>query len=143
MALRYVTAGESHGPQLTAIITGLPAGLALAEDDITRDLTRRQMGRGSTELAEDRARHLENPSRHHGLLPADGGQTLRIRKSDAWKEPHRQTAHPIVTEKLPAPISTSARSSPATEVGPGSRRFFGGQRAFCVPYTPYRMVLFR
>jgi chorismate synthase len=46
MALRYVTAGESHGPQLTAIITGLPAGLALAEDDITRDLARRQVGYG-------------------------------------------------------------------------------------------------
>jgi chorismate synthase len=46
MALQYVTAGESHGPQLTAIITGLPAGLPLTEDDINRDLARRQVGYG-------------------------------------------------------------------------------------------------
>jgi len=46
MALHYVTAGESHGPQLTAIVTGLPAGLPLTEDDIARDLARRQVGYG-------------------------------------------------------------------------------------------------
>ncbi|MCX8038324.1 MAG: chorismate synthase [Candidatus Sumerlaeia bacterium] len=46
MALQYVTAGETHGPQLTAIITGLPAGLALTADDINRDLVRRQAGYG-------------------------------------------------------------------------------------------------
>jgi len=49
MALRYVTAGESHGPQLTAIVTGLPAALALVEDDINRDLARRQVGYGRGE----------------------------------------------------------------------------------------------
>jgi chorismate synthase len=46
MALHYVTTGESHGPQLTAIITGLPAGLPLTEDDVARDLARRQVGYG-------------------------------------------------------------------------------------------------
>lgn len=46
MALRFLTAGESHGPALTAIIEGLPAGLPLSAEDIDRDLARRQQGYG-------------------------------------------------------------------------------------------------
>ena len=44
--LRYLTAGESHGPQLTAIIEGLPAGFPISADGINRDLARRQQGYG-------------------------------------------------------------------------------------------------
>jgi chorismate synthase len=44
--LRWLTAGESHGPQLTVVIEGLPAGLAISEDDLRRDLARRQGGHG-------------------------------------------------------------------------------------------------
>ena len=44
--LRFMTAGESHGPCLTAIIEGLPAGLSLNADAINRDLARRQQGYG-------------------------------------------------------------------------------------------------
>ena len=44
--LRFLTAGESHGPQLTVIIEGLPSGLAISEDDLRRDLARRQGGHG-------------------------------------------------------------------------------------------------
>ena len=46
MALRMVTAGESHGPALAAIVTGLPAGLRLEKDAIDADLRRRQQGYG-------------------------------------------------------------------------------------------------
>ena len=46
MALDYMTAGESHGPQLTAIMRGVPAGLAVTSDDVNRDLARRQVGYG-------------------------------------------------------------------------------------------------
>jgi chorismate synthase len=46
MALRLVTAGESHGPALAAIVTGLPAGLRLEKDAIDADLRRRQQGYG-------------------------------------------------------------------------------------------------
>jgi chorismate synthase len=45
--LRFLTAGESHGPSLTAIMEGLPAGLSLTAEDINRDLARRQQGYGS------------------------------------------------------------------------------------------------
>ena len=46
MALRLTTAGESHGPGLTCIIEGLPAGLALDREGLNRDLARRQLGYG-------------------------------------------------------------------------------------------------
>jgi chorismate synthase len=46
MALRMTTAGESHGPGLTCIIEGLPAGLTLDRDSVNRDLARRQLGHG-------------------------------------------------------------------------------------------------
>ncbi|RNC69856.1 MAG: chorismate synthase [Desulfuromonadales bacterium] len=52
--LRYITAGESHGPQLTAIIEGLPSGLKISEEAINTDLARRQggYGRGGRMLIE-------------------------------------------------------------------------------------------
>src|SRR2546423_3748863 len=46
MALRFTTAGESHGPGLVAVLEGLPAGLELAPEDLDRDLARRQLGQG-------------------------------------------------------------------------------------------------
>jgi chorismate synthase len=57
--LRYLTAGESHGPELTAILEGMPAGLPLTEDDIALDLARRQVGYGRggrMSIEQDRAR---------------------------------------------------------------------------------------
>src|SRR5438270_8292167 len=45
-ALRLTTAGESHGPGLTCIVQGLPAGLVLDRDALDRDLARRQLGHG-------------------------------------------------------------------------------------------------
>lgn len=44
--MRYLTAGESHGPQLTTIIEGVPAGLPLTKEDINVELARRQKGYG-------------------------------------------------------------------------------------------------
>ncbi len=59
MALRYLTAGESHGECLTAIIEGMPAGIAIGEELIAVDLGRRQSGAGSGErmaIESDHAR---------------------------------------------------------------------------------------
>ncbi|EJQ42809.1 MULTISPECIES: chorismate synthase [Bacillus cereus group] len=44
--MRYITAGESHGPQLTTILEGVPAGLSLVANDINEELARRQKGYG-------------------------------------------------------------------------------------------------
>lgn len=46
MTLRFLTAGESHGPALMAILDGLPAGLPLAPEDLEPDMTRRRGGFG-------------------------------------------------------------------------------------------------
>lgn len=47
MSLRFLTAGESHGPTLTAILDGMPAGLSITPEIINRELARRQRGYGS------------------------------------------------------------------------------------------------
>ncbi|MBN8582688.1 MAG: chorismate synthase [Anaerolineae bacterium] len=47
MSLRFLTAGESHGPSLTTILDGIPAGLSLTPDIINKELARRQQGYGS------------------------------------------------------------------------------------------------
>ncbi|XWX04793.1 chorismate synthase [Aggregatilineales bacterium SYSU G02658] len=47
MPIRFLTAGESHGPYLTAIVEGLPAGIPLNAETINADLARRQTGYGS------------------------------------------------------------------------------------------------
>src|SRR5690348_11165503 len=61
MSLRLVTAGESHGPALVGIVTGLPAGLVLDRDAIDGDLSRRQQGYGRSprqQLEQDRVEVL-------------------------------------------------------------------------------------
>jgi chorismate synthase len=47
MSLRFLTAGESHGPSLTAILDGMPAGLSIPAEMIDKELARRQQGYGS------------------------------------------------------------------------------------------------
>ncbi len=57
--LRYLTAGESHGPMLTAILDGMPAGLAISSEEIDLELLRRQTGYGSggrMQIEKDHAR---------------------------------------------------------------------------------------
>ncbi len=59
--LRFLTAGESHGPALTAILEGLPAGLPLSEEEVNVQLRRRQKGYGSggrMRIERDRVRFL-------------------------------------------------------------------------------------
>lgn len=59
MPIRYLTAGESHGPALVAIIEGIPAGLELPPEVISRELARRQRGYGAgprMKIEKDQAR---------------------------------------------------------------------------------------
>jgi chorismate synthase len=61
MTLRFLTAGESHGPALVAILEGIPAGIPLTNDDIDRHLSRRQRGHGSgkrMQIEKDRVQIL-------------------------------------------------------------------------------------
>lgn len=67
--LRFLTAGESHGPELTAILEGLPAGLPLNATDINPDLARRQKGFGAgtrmTSIEHDGVRILSGVMAGH------------------------------------------------------------------------------
>jgi chorismate synthase len=64
--LRFLTAGESHGEGLVAILEGIPAGLAISEDYIRHDLARRQMGygRGARQQIETDWAHVYSGIRH-------------------------------------------------------------------------------
>ena len=84
-SMEYITAGESHGPNLTAIVTGVPAGLPVSVDQINSDLARRQAGygRGGRMAIEKRygARHERRALRsHHRHVPS----RLRWRNRD-WE----------------------------------------------------------
>ena len=59
--LRFLTAGESHGPALAAILEGMPAGLPLSSHDLAGDLARRQTSYGAggrMKIEQDEARIL-------------------------------------------------------------------------------------
>src|SRR4051794_3060698 len=88
MSLRFVTAGESHGPGLTAIVEGLPAGLELRPDDIDRDLARRQLGHGRggrMKIESDRA-EVYAGVRHGRLLGSPVALRIVNRDFANWEE---------------------------------------------------------
>ncbi|MDN5810655.1 MAG: chorismate synthase, partial [Tetragenococcus koreensis] len=82
--MRYITAGESHGPELTAIIEGLPAGMPLTVEDINQELARRQVGygRGGRMLIESDQVRITSGLRHGKTLGSP--LTLVIENKD-WK----------------------------------------------------------
>jgi chorismate synthase len=85
--LRFLTAGESHGPALSATIEGVPAGLAVSADAIAADLARRQRGYGrgarSTSIEQDRAEILAGV-RHGKTLGSPILLLIRNRDWDNW-----------------------------------------------------------
>src|SRR3954463_9917188 len=88
MSLRFVTAGESHGPGLTAIVEGLPAGLDLSPNDIDRDLARRQLGHGRggrMKIESDRA-EVTAGVRHGRTLGSPIALTIQNRDYANWEE---------------------------------------------------------
>jgi chorismate synthase len=82
--LRFLTAGESHGPALAATVEGVPAGLPLTADAIAEDLARRQRGYGrgarSTSIEQDRAEILSGV--RHGLTL--GSPILLLIRNRDW-----------------------------------------------------------
>ncbi len=84
MQLRYLTAGESHGPSLTAIVEGLPSNLVVGEEDINHHLARRQQGYGRggrMKIEQDRVAFLSGVRWGKTL---GGPITLAIRNRD-WE----------------------------------------------------------
>jgi chorismate synthase len=88
MALRFTTAGESHGPGLTAVVEGLPAGLELTPEDIDRDLARRQLGHGRggrMKIEKDRA-EVTAGLRHGRTLGSPVALRIANRDFENWEE---------------------------------------------------------
>src|SRR4051794_4141938 len=88
MALRFTTAGESHGPGLTAVVEGLPAGLELRPEDIDRDLARRQLGHGRggrMKIETDRA-EVTAGVRHGRTLGSPVAMRIANRDYANWEE---------------------------------------------------------
>lgn len=82
--LRYLTAGESHGPQLTAIIDGLPAGLTINLDSLNFQLARRQKGYGRGGRMKIESDKAEILSGVRGSVTMGGPITLAIVNRD-WE----------------------------------------------------------
>ncbi len=83
--MRYLTAGESHGPRLTAIIEGVPAGLPLTAEYINAELKRRQggYGRGARMKIESDQVEITSGVRHG--LTIGGPITLNVTNLDHQK----------------------------------------------------------
>ncbi|HEY6103285.1 MAG TPA: chorismate synthase [bacterium] len=82
MTLRFLTAGESHGPGLTVIIEGLPAGLRLSRDDINPQMARRQVGYGRSPRMKLETDQVEIVSGLMGGETIGAPVTLRIENRD-------------------------------------------------------------
>ena len=88
MELRFTTAGESHGPALTAVLEGLPAGLELTREDLDRDLARRQLGHGRggrMKIETDRA-EVTAGVRHGRTLGSPVALTVANRDYANWED---------------------------------------------------------
>ncbi len=88
MALRFTTAGESHGPGLTAVLEGLPAGLGLSPEDMDDDLARRQLGHGRggrMKIESDRA-EVTSGVRHGKTLGSPVSLRIANRDYANWEE---------------------------------------------------------
>ncbi|KAF1301517.1 chorismate synthase [Enterococcus saccharolyticus] len=82
--MRYITAGESHGPELTTIIEGLPAGMPLTAEDINYELKRRQTGygRGGRMIIETDQVRITSGIRHGRTL---GSPVTLVVENKDWK----------------------------------------------------------
>jgi chorismate synthase len=88
MSIRFVTAGESHGPGLTAVVEGLPAGLDVRPGDIDCDLARRQLGHGRggrMKIEKDRA-EVTAGLRHGRTLGSPVALRIENRDYENWDE---------------------------------------------------------
>ena len=121
--LRWLTAGESHGPQLTAVLEGLPAGVQLQTSDIQAALARRRLGYGRgarMKLEQDQATITGGV--RHGLTMG-GPIAINIANTEWPKWEQVMSADPVDLESL-----TGARAEALTRPRPGHADFTGMQK---------------
>ena len=100
---RFLTAGESHGKGLSVVIEGIPAGLALSERDLLRDMARRQKGygRGARMQIENDYAEIMAGVRQGYTLGSPISLWVQNRDWENWKGP--MSVSP--TEKEPNPVT--------------------------------------
>jgi chorismate synthase len=122
--LRWLTAGESHGPALVAILEGLPAHVSITTDDISEALARRRLGRGRgarMKFEQDRVTILGGV--RHGETQG-GPVAIEIANSEWPKWEQVMSADPVD----PADLDTQARNAPLTRPRPGHADLVGMQK---------------
>src|SRR4029079_17947059 len=84
----FVTAGESHGPGLTTIVEGMPAGLELDREALDRDMARRQLGhgRGGRMKIEKDSAEVRSGVRHGRTLGSPIALLVANRDYENWEE---------------------------------------------------------
>jgi chorismate synthase len=122
--LRWITAGESHGPALVAVLDGLPAGVEVTTTDLARDLARRRLGygRGARMKFEQDEVELTGGVRHGRTM--GGPVAVRVGNTEWPKWETVMAADPVDPDVLAA----QARNAPLTRPRPGHADLAGMQK---------------
>jgi chorismate synthase len=116
--MRYLTAGESHGPQLTTILEGLPAQIPLLESDVNAWLARRQLGYGRGRRMQIEKDTVEFLSGIRAGRTTGAPITLKIENSD----------HKNWTEIMDVNPGNEPRKKALTAARPGHADLVGGMK---------------
>lgn len=121
--LRWITAGESHGPELVAVLEGLPAGIPVTTSDVQAALARRRLGygRGARMKFELDEVSLSGGVRHGATMGGPVAITVANTEWPKWQEV--MSADPVDDSKL-----TGARAEALTRPRPGHADFTGMQK---------------
>jgi chorismate synthase len=121
--LRWLTAGESHGPELIAIMEGLPAGVPVSLDDIRADLARRKLGygRGARMKFEEDELTISGGVRFGATMGSP--IAIRIGNTEWPRWVDVMSASPVDVESLP-----KGRGAPLTRPRPGHADLVGMQK---------------
>jgi chorismate synthase len=121
--LRWLTAGESHGPELVAILEGLPAGVPLSLDQVRADLARRKLGFGRGARMKFEADELAFSSGVRFGLSMGSPIALRIGNTEWPRWVDVMSAEPVDLETLP-----KGRGAALTRPRPGHADLVGMQK---------------
>ncbi|MEY5017800.1 MAG: chorismate synthase, partial [Actinomycetota bacterium] len=121
--LRWLTAGESHGPELIGVMEGLPAGVPVSLDSIRADLARRRLGygRGARMKFEADEVHISGGVRHGSSMGSP--VALRIGNTEWPKWTTVMNPEPVDPAEL-----ESGRGAPLTRPRPGHADLVGMQK---------------
>lgn len=121
--LRFITAGESHGPELIGVLEGLPAGVPILADDIQQALARRRLGYGRGARMKFELDEVQISSGVRFGLSQGGPIAIRIANTEWPKWEKVMSAAPIDQAEL-----SGARGAPLTRPRPGHADFTGMQK---------------